>query len=64
MSTQITLDELKKMTDREGLILQGCGGDAQEWIDGINGMLTEKGILLEGSTFRDVSAFHHTDGVR
>ena len=26
MGTQITLDELKKMTDREGLILQGCGG--------------------------------------
>ena len=28
---QITTDELRRMTNQEGLILQGCGGDAQEW---------------------------------
>jgi hypothetical protein len=47
------------MTDREGLILQGCGGDPQEWLDGINDTLTEAGILLDGDTFKDVSVFEH-----
>ena len=35
----ITTEELKNMSHQEGLILQGCGGDLQEWIDGINGIL-------------------------
>lgn len=58
---QITTDELKKMDGREGLVLQGCGGDPQEWVDGINGLLTEAGILLDGSAFRaeNVSVFQH-----
>ena len=61
---QITTDDLRRMDDQEGLILQGCGGDPQEWVDGINGMLTEAGILLDGSTFRaeNVSVFQH-DGL-
>jgi hypothetical protein len=33
---RITTDELKHMTDKEGLILQGCGGDPDEWLKGIN----------------------------
>ena len=33
---RITTDELRGMKGREGLILQGCGGDPQEWLDGIN----------------------------
>ncbi len=58
---QITTDDLKGMEDREGLILQGCGGDLLEWVDGINGLLTEAEILLDGSTFKaeDVSVFQH-----
>lgn len=55
----ITINELKQMTGSEGLILQGCGGDPQEWIDGINGLLTEQGILKDGSRFEHVSAFEH-----
>ena len=52
------------MGDQEGLILQGCGGPLQEWVDGINEMLTEVGILLDGSAFRAeaVSTFQH-DGL-
>ena len=46
---KITTDDLRRMGDKEGLILQGCGGDLQEWVDGINEMLTEEGILLEGT---------------
>ena len=56
---QITTAELRQMSDKEGLVLQGCGGDLQEWVDGINGMLTEDGILQNGSTFKEVSTFEH-----
>ena len=56
---QITTDDLRRMDGQEGLILQGCGGDLQEWVDGINGLLTEAGILLDGSRFESVSVFQH-----
>ena len=29
----ITTDELRTMDKAEGIILQGCGGDPQEWIE-------------------------------
>jgi hypothetical protein len=47
------------MTGSEGLILQGCGGDLNEWVTGVNEMFTEAGILLDGDTFKDVSSFEH-----
>lgn len=52
------------MDGKEGLILQGCGGSLDEWVDGINDLLTESGILLEGSKFKaeNCSAFEH-DGL-
>ena len=49
------------MEGREGLVLQGCGGDLQEWVDGINNMFTEQGILLNGSRFENVSTFQRGD---
>lgn len=55
---QITADDLRRMKEQEGLILQGCGGEIQEWVDGINGLLTDAGILLNGSRFETVSVFH------
>lgn len=58
----ITADDLRQMEDLEGLILQGCGGDIQEWVDGINGLFTEAGILQESSRFESVSVFQH-DGL-
>lgn len=61
---QINTEHLRHMEGEEGLVLQGCGGDPQEWVDGINNLLTEAGILLDGSTFKTkaVSSFQH-DGV-
>lgn len=56
---QITKAELRRMERREGLILQGCGGDLQEWVDGINHLLTEEGILQEGSRLEDVACFQN-----
>ena len=41
----VSLHDLRKMNNSEALILQGCGGDLKEWVDGINDMLTESGIL-------------------
>lgn len=59
---QITLTDLRHMNGKEGLILQGCGGETQEWVDGINKMLTDKGILLDNTKFENVSVFK-SDGV-
>lgn len=53
----ISLHELRKMNSSEGLILQGCGGDLQEWVDGINDMLTESGILRNGIRFKKAYTF-------
>lgn len=55
----ITTNELKAMEQSEGLILQGCGGELQEWVDGINNMLTEAEILKNGGRLSDVSVFEH-----
>ena len=56
---KITTEEFKNMSHQEGLILQGCGGDLQEWIDGINRILREQGILLDGKPLDDVAVFQY-----
>ena len=58
---EITTDDLRHMEDKEGLVLLGCFEDPQEWIDGINELLTDAGILLDGSTFdaKNVFLFEH-----
>ena len=58
----VKTDELRRMNGKEGLILQGCGGEIKEWMDGINKMLTDKGILLDDTKFEHVSVFQN-DGV-
>lgn len=58
----ISEQELRAMAGQEGLVLQGCGGDLKEWVDGINGLLTESGILRNGTVFTEAYAFSH-DGL-
>ena len=60
---QITKEQLRRMGDQEGLVLQGCGGDPQEWLDGINVILTNEGILKQGAGFEEesLSVPEHTD---
>ncbi len=60
----ITAEDLRRMKGQEGLILQGCGGSLDEWVDGINEMLTESEILREGTRFTAESCrtFEH-DGL-
>ncbi len=55
----VSAEEIKRMTDIEGLILQGCGGDPAEWGTGINDLLTKEGILLDGDGFKDIYVFEH-----
>ena len=56
---QITLKDLRRMNGKEGIILQGCGDEVNEWVDGINKMLKENGILLDDTKFDDVSVFQN-----
>lgn len=59
MIREITTDDLRRMENKEGLILQDCGGDLQEWQDGINDLLTKENILLDGSKFENCFSFEH-----
>lgn len=54
---KIEAGELRRMENTEGLILQGCGGSLEEWVNGINQMLTEEEILQEGSIFENCMSF-------
>lgn len=56
---QITTNDLRKMNGKEGLILQGCGGEVKDWVDGINEMLKKDGILLDETKFENVSVFEN-----
>lgn len=49
---KIKSEDIRRMNGQDGLILQGCGGDLLEWVDGINEMLTESGILRDGTKFK------------
>lgn len=62
MSVQaISVEQLRRMENQEGLVIQGCGGDLQEWVDGINEMLAMDDILQKGTKFEDVYSFRHGD---
>ena len=59
MIQKINAEDLRKMEGEEGLILQGCGGDPQEWQDGINDLLTKEGILQNGTKFENIYVFQN-----
>ena len=56
---EINMQELRKLNGNDGLILQGCGGEPKEWVEGINKLLTDENILLEGSRFDECYAFQN-----
>lgn len=59
---RITTEELRKKHDEEGLILQGCGGNPEEWLDGINDLFTKEELLQEGTKFESCRVFER-DGL-
>ena len=58
---KIEKEELRTMHDREGLVIQGCGGDLKEWVDGVNQMLEQEGILPNGKRLDDVAVFQNEE---
>lgn len=62
--TKVTVADLVVMSDskEEALILRGCGGDVNEWVNGINEMFTEENLLLKGTKFTEVYVFEY-DGL-
>lgn len=57
----ITTNDLRRMHGQEGIILQGCGGDPQNWLDGINGLLLNRGILKNSTRFKNIFVFRDGD---
>lgn len=55
--TKISTEQLRRKNNEEGLVLEGCGGDLNDWVTGINDMLTEEGILLDGSRMENCEMF-------
>ena len=55
--TSITTDDLRHMQEQEGLIIMGCSGSLEQWVNDVNDALTESGILLNGTRFEDVRSF-------
>ena len=55
----VTAETLREMKGKEGIIFQGCGGDPQEWLDGINDLLTQAGVLQNGSRFQNIESFQN-----
>lgn len=61
---RIDVKDLLQYEGREGLVLQGCGGNPQEWVDGINELLTERGCLCDNTKFSsDNCAVFDKDGL-
>lgn len=56
---EISIEELRKMNGKEGLILQGCGGDPKEWLDGINNFFHNTGILKDNTQFTNIKYFQN-----
>lgn len=59
---KINPETLRTMSGKDALILRGCGGDLQEWLDGINDTLLKENILRNGCRIEECSAFEY-DGV-
>ena len=47
--TDIKAEELRQKGGEEGSVFQGCGGDAKDWVDGVNQLLKDEKILLDGT---------------
>lgn len=56
---KLKLEEVKKLKDKDYdfFVLQGCGGDLEEWVDGITNMLKENGIVPDSFSFDEIYSF-------
>ena len=52
---KIDKNELRGYEGKEGLILQGCGGNPQEWVDGINDLFTKEESFSTGQNSQTIT---------
>jgi len=59
----ITCSEVKELRNNnyEYLILQGCGGNLNEWVNGITDMLKEEEIVSDTFSFDEVYSFENNN---
>ena len=57
MIKKVTKADIIKMTNTEGLICLGTGGDLEEWVEGINEMMVEENVTTNKKVFTDIYAF-------
>ena len=57
----LPLDDLHFLvkSGKDGLVLQGCGGEPKDWIIGINEMLIKAGILDSHTPFQTAYVFQN-----
>lgn len=60
---KINLEEVKELRNKnyEFLILQGCGGDLNQWVKGITDTLKEEEVLPLDFSFDEVYSFKNKD---
>ena len=60
---ELSCSEVKELRDRnyEFLILQGCGGELSEWVDGFTKMLKDEGIVKDSFSFDEVYLFQNNN---
>ena len=56
---QIDVHEIRSLNAMDGIIFQGCGGNLQEWVDGLNQLMTQEGILRNGTQLTEAYTFNH-----
>lgn len=60
---EISCSEVKELRDKnyEFLVLQGCGGDFNEWVDGFTKLLKDENIVNDSFFFDEVYTFKNGD---
>lgn len=60
---EISCNEVLELrnNDYDYLVLQGCGGDLNEWVDGITKLLIENDIISKSFKFRKVYLFENNN---
>ena len=56
---EIKAEELRQKGGEEGIVFQGCGGDAKDWVDGVNQLLKDEKILLGGTKLTECYRFEN-----
>ena len=56
---EIKAEELRQKGGEEGIVFQGCGGDVKDWVDGVNQLLKDEKILLDGTKLTECYRFEN-----